>query len=133
MSTTYTGSGLYLKFGSTELAADYRSFTPSFSIGLEDASAGSDTGMSRLTTLKDGSASLTMRAPVGGTATSAALEEGTEGTLEWGPEGTATNKPKRSVNCFVESFEETLAYAGVTEWSVTFQQSDTSGVSKSNY
>ena len=133
MSTTYTGSGLYLKFGTTTLQADYRSFTPAQSMGLEDASAGADTGISRLSTLKDSTYSLTMRAPAGGTAAWAALAEGTSGTLEWGPEGTATNKPKRTVTAIVESREEGLSYNGVTEWSITWQQNDTTGVVNGNY
>lgn len=133
MSTTYTGSGLYLKFGSTTLEADYRSFTAPQSIGLEDASAGSDVGVSRLATLKDSSHSLTMRAPAGGTAAWAALAEGTSGTLEWGPEGTASNKPKRTVVAIVESREESLSYNGVTEWSISWQQNDPAGVVNSNY
>ena len=80
--TTYTGSALYLKFGSTELAADYRSFTPTYQTGLEDASAGSDLAITRLSTLLDGNASATFRSIAGGTATWAALAPQTEGTLE---------------------------------------------------
>lgn len=130
---TFTGSALYLKFGSTELQADYRSFEPNFNMGLEDASAGSDSGVTRLVTLKDGSASLTMRGIVGGTAALSALTEGTGGTLEWGPEGTAAGKPKNSVVAVVESLSESLGYASVTEWSVTFQQNDSTGLVRSNY
>ena len=130
---TYTGSALYLKFGSTELDADYRSFEPNFSMGLEDASAGSDAAVTRLTTLKDGSASLTMRSIVGGTAALASLTEGTGGTLEWGPEGTATGKPKNTVVAIVESLSESLGYNSVTEWSVTFQQNDSTGLVRTSY
>lgn len=131
--TTYTGKNLYLKFGSTELAADYRTFTPTYQTGLEDASAGSDTGVTRLATLFDGNASATFRSIAGGTATWSALAPQTSGTLEWGPEGTASSKPKYTVTAIVESRSETLAYAGVTEWNITWQFSDNGGVTESSY
>ena len=125
---TYTGKALVLTFAGTALEADYRSFEPNFSMGLEDASAGSDAGVTRLTTLKDGSASLTMRGVAGGTATLALLTEGAGGTLTWQPEGTAVGKPKGSVYAIVESLSESLGYNSVTEWSVTFQQNDATGL-----
>ena len=129
--TTFTGKSLYLSFGGTVLQADYRSFEPNFSMGLEDASAGSDAGVTRLTTLKDGSASLTMRSVAGGTALLAILTEGAAGTLTWAPEGTASGKPSNSVVAVVESLSESLGYNSVTEWSVTFQQNDATGLVRS--
>ena len=131
--TTFTGKNLYLTFGSTQLDADYRSFTPTYQTGLEDASAGSDNGITRLATLLDGNASLTMRSIVGGTATWSALAPQSEGTLTWAPEGTASGKPKFTVNAIVESRSENIAYAGVTEWSVTWQFSDATGVVEGSY
>ena len=126
--TTYTGKALYFTFAGTVLNADFRSFEPNFSMGLEDASAGADVGVTRLTTLKDGSASLTMRGIAGGTAMMAVLTEGQGGTLTWQPEGTAAGKPKGSVVAIVESLSESLGYNSVTEWSVTFQQNDATGL-----
>jgi hypothetical protein len=51
------------------------------------------------------------------------LARGNEGTLEWGPEGTATNNRRSYVNAIITNRSETLAYAGVSEWSITFQHS----------
>ncbi|MFQ5433493.1 MAG: hypothetical protein ACE5FD_01315, partial [Anaerolineae bacterium] len=69
----YTGKNLYLKFGSTVLGADYRSFKPSEDIGTEDASAGSDANRTYLTTLKDGKGQITLVDQAVGTAVWAAV------------------------------------------------------------
>lgn len=124
--TAYTGKNLYLIFGGTALQADYRSFDPTEEMGVEDASAGSDAAVTRLTTLKDGNASLTMRSisGTGGTANwITGLAVGNEGTLEWGPEGTATNNRRSHVNAILTEKNETLAYADVSEWNITWEYS----------
>lgn len=121
----YTGKNLYLLWNGTPIQAHYRSFSPSEEIGTEDASAGSDAAVTRLTTLKDGSASLTMVGQDGtaGTALIAAFAVGTEGTLEWGPYGTATGAHRRWVNAILTSFEDSHEYAGVAEWGVEWEYS----------
>lgn len=134
--TAYTGANLYLAFTGVTIQSDYRSFEPSGEIGTEDASAGSDAGITRLTTLEDGTASLTMRS-ISGTAGTAlwvtTFAVGNEGTLEWGPEGTATNNRRSYVNAIVKTKSETLAYAGVSEWNVTWEYSDVSGPTHTTY
>ena len=122
--TAYTGKNLYLAWTGTAIDGDYRSFDPSEEMGTDDASAGSDAAVTRKTTLKDGSASLTMRS-VSGTAGTAlwitTLAVGTEGTLEWGPEGTASNSRRSHVNAILTSKSESNAYANVVEWSVDWE------------
>lgn len=124
--TAYTGKNLVLKFKGVAIESDYRSFEPSEEIGAEDASAGSDVARTYLTTLTDGKASLTMRS-IGGTAGTAlwvtTFALGAEGTLEWMPQGTASNNRRSYVNAIVTGKGETNAYAGVVEWTVDWQYS----------
>lgn len=121
--TAYTGTNLYVAFGGTALNADYRSFEPEEEMGVEDASAGSDAARTYKTTLKDGNASYTARSIAGtaGTAKWINLAVGTEGTLEWGPEGTATGKVKASVNAILTNRSQPNEYDQVAEWSYEWQ------------
>lgn len=119
----YTGKNLYLLWSGTAINSDYRSFSPSETIGTVDASAGSDAAVTKLTTLKDGSASLDMVAPAGGTALWAGFEPGTEGTLEWGAEGTATGKPRNYVNAIVTGRDDSHTYNDIVTWSISWEYS----------
>lgn len=108
------------------IASNYRSFEPAEEIKVEPASAGSDVPETYLTTLTDGKASLTMRS-ISGTAGTALwithFALGNEGTLEWGPQGTATGSLRSYVNAILLSKTPTEEYAGVTEWKVEWQYS----------
>ena len=116
-----TGSALYLKFGDTVLDTDYRAFGPSEEIGLVDQSAGADTERTYLTTLKDGTATATIVIQAGDTTTWGAVAPGTEGTLEWGEEGTANGKPKHTVNAIVTGREKSIEYADLIVADITWQ------------
>jgi len=119
-----TGQHLYVAFKGTALEADYREFSFSEEVGMADASAGSDAARTYLTTLEDGTATLSLLMQADGTASTAPaqlLEKGAEGTLEWGPEGTATGKPRRYVNAIVQSYEERSPYDDVIEITASFQ------------
>lgn len=120
----YTGSALYLAFKGTVISTRYRSLKTKEEIDLEDQSAGNDVAKTYLTTLEDGDAALDFLDVAGGTAATALwnlCDKGAEGTLEWGPEGTATNKPKHTVNAIVKSREKTEDYDKPVEGSITFQ------------
>ena len=124
----YTGGALYLTFGSTVLSAEYRKFTADENIGLKDASAGGDTARTYLTELTDGKATYeatdqTGTTAIGGSVTWTALAKGTSGSLNWAPEGTATGKPRHSVNAIVKSIKRDLVYDDVTKISVEWQYS----------
>ena len=123
MATGFTGTAAYIKFGSTELDAYYRSLGHTEEIDLVDESAGSDANKLYITALKDGNRDLEIIMPAGtaGTAVYAAVAPGTEGTLEIGPEGTASGKAKHSVNSIVKSRGEPLTYNDITTLSVAFQ------------
>lgn len=120
--TAFVPSGAYIKFVSTELQADYRTFEWDETVALEDGSAGSDSWVRQLPTLTTGNVTLTLRGISGtaGTATWVALAPKTEGTLEYGPEGTATGNRRQYVNAIVNRRSEPLAYNGVTEWNFEF-------------
>jgi hypothetical protein len=122
----YTGSSLYLTFGTTVLNAEYRKFSVEESIGLKDASAGGDTARTYLTELTDGKATYeatdqTGTTTVGGSATWTALAKGTSGTLLWAPEGTASGKPKHTVVAIVKNRKRDIVYDDVTKISVEWQ------------
>jgi len=116
-----TGTNLYLVFGSKVLDTDYRSFSDSEEMNLVDQSAGSDTARTYLTTLKDGTASATIVVQSGDTGTWGALVPGTEGTLEWGPEGTAATKPRHYVNAIVSTRERSMEYADLVVADIEWQ------------
>ena len=117
----YTGKDLYVIFGSTALTTDYRSFTEEETIDTVEKTAGADTVKTYLTTTKDGTASIDVLDSTGGTAAWAAVAVGTEGTLEWAPEGTAATKPRHYVNAIVTSRSKPVAYADVVTFTVNFQ------------
>ena len=118
-----TGKNLYIAFGGTVLDTDYRSFGSSEEMGLVDQSAGSDAARTYLTTLTDGTSSLTILIQADDTTTWGAVAVGTEGTLEWGEEGTASGKPKHTVNAIVATREKSMEYADVVVADVSFQYS----------
>jgi len=83
------------------------------SIAYAETTAGSDTHVGRLTTLKDATASVELVNASGGTALYAALAPGVSGTLIIGPEGTATNKRKISFVCYSDGAQYAQPYADV--------------------
>jgi len=116
----YTGTAASIVFNSTVLNTYYRSAEPSQEVDLVDKSAGADSEKTYLAALKDGSMSVELVMPSGtaGTALWAAIAPGTEGTLEWGGEGTALTE---SVNAIVKSRGRPLSYNDLTTVSVEFQ------------
>jgi len=106
-----TGKNLYIKFGSTVLNTDYRTFGHPRSIDKVDASAGADTFKTYLTTLKDGTISCAIIAQAADTTTRGTLVPGTGGSLEYGLEGTAAGKQKASyTSVFVENSNISASY-----------------------
>lgn len=117
----FSGEALYLKFGSTVLSADFRTFNPTESADLLDASAGADVARIYKKRLEDGSASLSMLGQALGTALWDALAPGTEGTLEWGEEGTTAGNPRHYVVALVSSRDKNIPYDGLVEFNAEFQ------------
>ncbi len=119
--TKYTGKDLYLKFGSTNLEAEFREFETDEEIDTIDQSAGADTAKTYLTRLEDGTAKLKLLDQNDGTALWGAVDKGVEGTLEWAPEGTAAPNPKHSVNAIVTKRSKKFPYDDLVEIDVDFQ------------
>ncbi len=91
----YSGGDLYIIFAGVVVDTDFRSFNWDDSIDLVEFTAGADTDKSYGTTLRDcsGGLSYVVENGAAGTAIDGALYIGAQGTLEWGPEGTASGKP----------------------------------------
>jgi len=124
----YTGKDLVVTFKGTTVSARFRVFTAGEEVDLEDQSAGNDVAKSYLTTLEDGDAKLELLDQRDGTAATAMwnlMDKGAEGTLQWQPEGTATNDPKHYVNAIVKKREREFPYEKVVKATFTFQFSGT--------
>ena len=122
MVLTWTYSG-----GTVSLAADYRqcNWTPTTS--YVDATAGSDTTMSRIPTFIDATADIEMVNPSGGTALYAALAARTAGTLTIQPEGTAVGERKITFPCYCDGANYAHPYADVATLTCGFTGSNILG------
>lgn len=130
----FTGAALYAAFGGVVISGDFREWKDSGDYGLVDASAGADTHVTYLKTLGDGTASIKGLVQSGAAnAVLAALAEGSEGTLLWGPEGSTGGKQKYSVNAFVKKLEKTIPYKDVVEYAADFQFSSATGVASGTF
>lgn len=120
----FTGSHLVLNWiwsgGTVALGGDYRTCTWTPTIAYADTTAGSDTHIGRLTTLKDATASVELVDSSAGTATYASLGAGVAGTLIIQPEGTATGKRKITFPCFCDGAASNYAYSDTVTISVNF-------------
>jgi len=127
----FSGSAMHLAWiwtgGTINLHSEFREFSYSPTLSLIDASAGSDTFRNYLPGIGEGGdISLTMVMPTystGGTALLAALASGNQGTLIYGPEGTATGRPKVTIPAFSRGPSFTQPYDDVVELMCGFQQS----------
>lgn len=120
----YTGSALVVQFKGIVLSTRYRKLNTKEEKDLDDQSAGADVAKTYLTTLEDGDAKLEFLDVAGGTAAAAlwnTCDKGAEGTLEWGPEGTANAKPRHYVNAIVKTRERDFPYDKTVEGTITYQ------------
>ena len=97
--------------GTISLAADYRNVQWTPSTAYADTSAGSDTQVGRLPTLKDATASIELVNASGGTALYAALAPQTAGTLTIQPEGTAVGQRKITFPSYSDGAQYAHPYA----------------------
>lgn len=126
----FTGSALYVQWnggtaGTIDLTGDYRSVSWNPSVGLVDATAGSDPFKVYLSTQKDTTVSYGGVFQTAGTATENALLAGQYGTLSIGPEGTAAGKRKYTLPAFSQGGKFNFVYTDVVELAVDFQGSGT--------
>ncbi len=123
----YLGRNAVLTFGSITFGR-FTTIDTDESVDVVDKSAGSDTHDSVLAGLAKGQISLNSNHNAGDTATWNGVAPGTEGTLVYSPEGTATGKPKYSVVAMVQNRQRKTGYNDLTRFSATFKlQADVAG------
>lgn len=124
-----SGKNLYVEFGGTDISGNQRSFSITESQEQADATAGADAYRNYVNTMKTIEASVEILvedfASTGGSALLAALDVGTQGTLIWGPEGTATGKPKKGFYATITQFDQALPFDDVYSINVTFTMAGT--------
>lgn len=120
----YTGSSMVFQWihsgGTVSMQADMRTVNLSPTVDFADSTAGSDARRTRIATIKDTTVSYTGLAQTGGTALEDALVEGTQGTIIFQPEGTASGKRKYTIGAFSQGAKFNHPYADVVEMSVEF-------------
>ena len=121
----YTGSNLSVSFihpsGTLTLNTDYRSLSATPSIGMVQATAGSDANHTYLTTIKDGKYSYRGVAQTAGTVLKAALAPGVIGTLIIGAEGTTATNQKETCPVISMGASYSYPYDNIVEISCDFQ------------
>ena len=132
-ATGIVGKNAYFTFGGTVLNTNFRSISTADSMDTVDQSAGADAGITRLTTLRDANFSLDLKRPTDGTVNWIDFVPGIEGTLEIGPEGTASNKPKMTVNVILQARSTAITYNDIVIDTLTFEQDDANGVVWTTY
>jgi hypothetical protein len=128
--TRYLGKNLDVKWidgsGTITISGNQTAFDYTPSIALVDQTAGADTNKTYLTSVKDGKASLSALfhggTVTGGTVTTSRLAEGTEGTLIWSPEGTASGKPKYTIPAISTGAAFSYPFDNKVEFKAEFQQ-----------
>lgn len=132
-ATGITGVNAYITFGGTVAHTNFRAVNVEDNIATVDQSAGADAGMTRLTTLRDGVFSLELKRPAGGTTNWITWVPGQSGTLEVGPEGTASGKPKATVNVILTRKSVPVTYNDIVIDTLEFEQNDATGVVWTSY
>ena len=127
MANEFVGSSLYAQWITTSatvsMHTDARNFNYSPTISFIDATAGADQNMQRVNSFKDGQITCDMLMLSNmASADYAAFDEGTGGSVVWGPAGTAAGKLKYTVPAISMGLTQAAPYNDVTTISATFQQ-----------
>jgi hypothetical protein len=125
------GSNLYLTFTTVVLDTNFRSFGIDETAGTVLAAAGADADDTYLVLRKGGGGPISFVMQAADTTTWGAVVPGTEGALVWGEEGTASGKPKHTVNAIVTSRARSIPYDDLVISTVTFLYSG--AISDSTY
>jgi hypothetical protein len=119
MYLAWVGSG-----GTTTLQGDFRQFDWTPTLALIDSTAGSDSFREYISGIGEGGdISLSCVMQTGSTALISALARGAAGTLLYGPEGTASGKPKSTIPAISKGPAFSQAYDDVVEIKLSWQQS----------
>jgi len=117
----YTGKDLCVQFGGNDISARRRNLDVDEGIAIIDASTGDEAFEDHLTGQTTFGASYTCLDATDGSVLWGYLVPGTEGTLEWAPEGTASGKIRHYGTATVESRSRPFPYASPVEISVSFK------------
>ena len=119
----YTGEDLYVSFQGVEISTDIRSFSVSQSTDIVEITAGDDASKGYIARLKNVTLSTTIlqQGLAGGTAIRAAVQNGASGTLIYGPEGTASGKPKYTVLAIVTGNNPSMPYNDLVAMDISWQ------------
>jgi hypothetical protein len=103
--TVLTGKDFYLEFDGQSFAADILSFDDGLSLEQVEATTVGDSVRRYLSTRYnvEPKVKILLATDATGQAIRAKCKVGTEGLLIWGPEGSATGKPKWGIECRVVS------------------------------
>jgi hypothetical protein len=124
VANRYTGKNLYVAFAGQELSGDFTAWEVTRTSDTADVTAGSEDARSYLATLKDATFRLErFDTATGGSAVMAALVEGASGTVEFGPQGTATGKPKYSAVAIVTNVSSSYPFSDAVVVTADFQRS----------
>lgn len=120
----YSGKDLYISYAGVTISGDQRTFSVSRASDTIETTAGADTSKSYIPRLTDASGSFNLleTTGTGGTAIYAALVEGSQGTLIFGPEGTASGKPKYECVAIITGADKSAPYADVVTRTYSWQK-----------
>lgn len=117
----FSGANLSVVFNSVTLDGDQKVLRVNESIDTIDVSAGADTAHTYITSLTDGTATITLLRD--DTSATRLVDIGDEGDLVWGPEGNTTGDPRYTVNAILTSYEESYPFDGEVEVTIGLQYS----------
>jgi len=126
----YTGRDLVVLWinpaGTTNLSADERNLAVTEDVDAADSTAHDDTYAHSIPTFTNAVATLQLLDTTGATGTAQwdAVEPRTEGTLQWGPAGSASGSQKHSAPAWVQSRSRDIPYADVVSMEIGFQFTD---------
>ena len=116
-----SGANLYVEFAGVQISGDQRSLSFDESINIIDTTAGADTDESHVTGTRSATISLTvLYAGTDGSAAEQVLYAGNSGTLTWGPEGTASGKPKYSCVATCDGMSPNFPFDGEVTFDASF-------------
>jgi hypothetical protein len=128
IANRYRGKDLVIQWiypgGTIILTNDFTKFDVDRQIDLLDASASNTLDKEYINGLKDATAKLDLFdiTTAAGTVLAAALVEGTAGTLIYGPQGTATGKPKAGFAAITKSLKHSLDIGNPVSLASEFQK-----------
>lgn len=129
--TAFSGSALYARWvysgGTAVLSGNFRTFSFDPDINLIVSTAGATADESYVNGVKTGQAQWTSVMQSAETALQTALAAGVPGTLEVGPEGTVTGKPKLTIPAISKGLKYNEPYNDIVTLTCSFTKNGALG------